>query len=291
MLTERPDRDGQTAADRVLPSTRWLAGFIAPFLVVAFVLLYGFPGDTARLWAWTIQPTMTSMMLASAYLGGAWFFVQVLRERRWTAVATGLIAVSAFATLLAVATVLHWDRFNHSTPAFWTWTFLYAVAPVLVPLAWWTNRRVAPAQQDGQRLGRFTTWSAAVFAAGGLGLGATMFAAPAALIPVWPWLLTPLTCRVLGAVFVLAGAGAGVALDARWVRVRLLVQTAVVMLVLMLVAAWRGRGELLADRPFGWLLLIGAVLALVGSVALWWTNRSGPATRHAAVNRAGSTAV
>ena len=46
--------------------------------LVAFVILYLFPTHTARLWAWTIPVTMTSMMLASAYLGGAYFFVRVV---------------------------------------------------------------------------------------------------------------------------------------------------------------------------------------------------------------------
>ena len=39
------------ADDRVLPFTRGLSLFIAPFLVVAFVILYVFPGQTTRLWA------------------------------------------------------------------------------------------------------------------------------------------------------------------------------------------------------------------------------------------------
>ena len=41
--------------DLVLPATRGLSAFIVPFLVVAFVVLYGFPGDTDRLFAWTIS--------------------------------------------------------------------------------------------------------------------------------------------------------------------------------------------------------------------------------------------
>ena len=68
--------------DRVLPQTRALALFIVPFLLVAFVILYVFPDDTGSLFAWTIKPTMTAMVLASAYLGGAWFFLRVLRERK-----------------------------------------------------------------------------------------------------------------------------------------------------------------------------------------------------------------
>jgi hypothetical protein len=63
--------------DRVLAYTRVLSAVITPFLLVAFVLL-SLPGDTRQLFAWTINPTMTSMVLASAYLGGSFFFLRVL---------------------------------------------------------------------------------------------------------------------------------------------------------------------------------------------------------------------
>ena len=62
-----------TRDDRVLAYTRALSMVILPFLLVAFVLLFFFPGDTKTLFAWTIKPTMTPMVLASAYLGGASF--------------------------------------------------------------------------------------------------------------------------------------------------------------------------------------------------------------------------
>ncbi len=43
----------------------------------------------------------------------------------------------------------------------------------------------------------------------GTALGLAMFLAPAAFIPLWPWALMPLTCRVV-AVFCLASTGFGV---------------------------------------------------------------------------------
>jgi hypothetical protein len=49
--------------DRVLPCTRGLSLFVVPFLLVAWVILYLFPAHTARLWAWPVQVTMTSMVL------------------------------------------------------------------------------------------------------------------------------------------------------------------------------------------------------------------------------------
>ena len=114
--------------DRVLASTRVLAAVIVPFLLVAFVLLYIFPGETKRLFAWTITPTMTPMMLAAAYLGGAYFFIRVLRERRWHVVRPGFLAVAVFASLLGIATIIHWGKFNHQHVTFWLWVALYFTA-------------------------------------------------------------------------------------------------------------------------------------------------------------------
>src|SRR5207237_4114475 len=53
---EAPARD-----DRVRPLTRGVAYGIVPFLVVAFAVLYPWPDDTGRLFAWPIRPTMTAM--------------------------------------------------------------------------------------------------------------------------------------------------------------------------------------------------------------------------------------
>ncbi len=105
----------RAATDRVLPITRALSIVIIPFLLVAFVVLYFWPSadDTARLFAWRITPGFTSMLLAAVYLGGAYFFLRVVVEREWHRIAGGFIAVGCFATLMGVATILHWDKFIH----------------------------------------------------------------------------------------------------------------------------------------------------------------------------------
>ncbi|MGO4359760.1 hypothetical protein [Terrabacter sp. RAF57] len=256
--------------DRVLPATRVLCVVLVPILLTAFVILYGFPSDTGRLFAWTIRPSLTPMVLGSAYLGGAWFFVRVARERRWARVGAGLLSVTLFAALLGVATVIHWDRFNHGHVAFWLWATLYFVAPFLVLAAWVANTRVAALPcPDELRLRP----GARAVVAGGAGLalaqGLVMFAVPSLVIPVWPWLLTPLTCRVVGAVFCLGSAGLVVLRDTRWVRLRLMVEVEVVMLTLILVGAVRARSDLYTDRPLTWLLLTGLAATLGTSLLLW----------------------
>ena len=71
-----PDLPGNVRDDRVLALTRWVSLVIIPFLVVAFVVLVPWPSDTGRLFAWQIKPTLTSMVLGSVYLGGAYFFLR-----------------------------------------------------------------------------------------------------------------------------------------------------------------------------------------------------------------------
>ena len=155
-------------------------------------------------------------------------------------------SVTLFAALLGVATVIHWDRFNHGHVAFWLWAGLYFTAPSSCsPLV--ANQRVAAPPRPTS-----CAWPVArVVVAAGAGLalvqGLVMFAVPSVVIPVWPWQLTPLTCRVVGASSAW-GARASSCPRPRWVRLRLMVEVEVVMLTLMLWARC-GRADLYADRP------------------------------------------
>lgn len=255
--------------DRVLPVTRGLSLAIIPFLLVAFVLLYLFPGDTKRLFAWTINPTMTPMMLASAYLGGAYFFVRVLKVKRWNVVRTGFLSVCLFASLLGIATIVHWDRFNHHHVTFWLWSGLYFTTPFLVFGCWFVNRRYAAAPRDDERrLGSVAQWVIGVVGLLALAQGIVMFLRPSVIIPNWPWLLTPLTCQVLGAIFCLGSAGIAVLRDARWSSVKLMLEVEILMVALILIAAVRARAEFYPGRPLTWLLLGGFVFVLASSVVL-----------------------
>lgn len=260
----RPERD-----DRVLRPTRVLAWGITPFLAAGVVLLYGFPADTGRLFAWPVSPPITAMVLASAYLGGIWFFVRTARVPRWALVSAGLPAVTVFAALLGVATVVHWDRFTHAHPAFWVWAGLYFLAPPLVALVWVVNARVAaPARDDERRVDPMTRGVIGYGGAASVLLGVLLWSLPQTMSRIWPWSLTPLTARVIGAIFCLGCAGLVAFTDARWIRVRVLVEAETVMVAAMLLALLRGRAELHPERPLTWVLLTGMVGALAGSARL-----------------------
>ena len=255
--------------DVVLPASRALSAFIIPFLVVAFVVLYGFPGDTDELFAWPVGPPMTPMTLGAVYLGGAYFFLRAFRAREWHTVQSGFLSVATFATLMGVATILHWDKFTHDHVAFWLWAGLYFTTPFLVFGVWLANRRRTSLPGPGDLL----LSPAARWAIGGLGLlavaaGAFLFLAPARAIDTWPWALTPLTSRVLGAIFMLGPAGIGVLIDPRWSTTRLMLQVQCFMMSLILLAAIRARHEFDGSRPMSWLLLVGFVGTLVSAATL-----------------------
>ncbi|MCA1846147.1 MAG: hypothetical protein LC792_23740, partial [Actinobacteria bacterium] len=104
--------------DRLLAPTRWTAIAVIPVLLAAFVILYGFPGHTKKLWGWTIHPNMSALIMGGGYLSGAYFFTRVARSGRWHRVSAGFVGTTVFSTILMATTILHWNRFNHDHVSF-----------------------------------------------------------------------------------------------------------------------------------------------------------------------------
>ena len=261
-----PDPQRIVRDDRVLALTRWVSLVIIPFLVVAFVVLVPWPSDTGRLFAWQIKPTLTSMVLGSVYLGGAYFFLRAFRAKEWHTVKGGFVPVGTFATLMGVATIAHWDKFLHTHVAFWLWAGLYFTTPFLVFLVFLANRKHdAPATAADLLLSIGVSRIIAVV--GGLSLltGVFLFLLPNQAVAIWPWTLTPLTSRVLGAIFCLGIAGLGALFDRRWSSARVLLQVAALMVALIVVAGARATGEFDPANAMTWLISGGfvAVLAVI----------------------------
>lgn len=248
----------------VLATTRWLALFIIPFLVVASVILWFWPNETDRLFAWPIKPRMTALLLSTAYVGGTYFFARVARARQWHRVKIGFFPVITFASMLGVATVLHWDRFTHGHISFWAWAVLYFTAPLLVLGAWLSNR----SQDTGIRTPDDPAIPApARLLIGVIGLlvgalGILLFVAPDTLIPVWPWKLTPLTARVVSAILGMQGvAFVGIALDERWSVASVMFEAELVTVPLILLAASRAHEDFLSTVSMSGAMFVGGLCA------------------------------
>jgi hypothetical protein len=109
--------------------------------------------------------------------------------------------------------------------------------------------------------------------------GLFLFLLPQRAIDVWPWHLTPLTSRVLGAVFMLGIAALGVVTDARWSAARIMLQVQVFMLTLILVAAARAHDDFDTSRVMTWLFL-GGFLAALGSATVLSVTMDARDRRH-----------
>jgi hypothetical protein len=256
-------------ADRpVLPFTRWTAAALVPILTAAAIGLWGWPGATETTFAWTVRPDATSLLMGAGYASGVVFFLLAWSgARRWLEISFGFLGVTVFATLMALATILHWDRFNHGHPSFWGWTALYAVTPFLVGALWlgnggWPGRAARPEAEIAlpARVALGTLGGAA-FAA-----GLVIFVSPGLAVAHWPWDVTPLTARVVGAFTALNVGWAAAAIDGRWAALRIPALSQLVGFALLLAGLVRAGGDLHGDRPATWIYLaaVSALLVLLG---------------------------
>lgn len=244
-----------------------LSALLIPILVTAFVMLYLFPNSLgAERFAWSINPLMSSMMLGATYLGGAYFFGASLFSRQWRHMRLGLLPVTAFAGTLGIATILHWEAFAHERLGFQLWAFLYFVVPPLLPILWYRNEQKAR-QEDFGREGNLPPISRWAF--GGLGIimmvaSLLLFFLPESMATAWPWTLSPLTARVMAAMFILPGlTGVSLAYDGGWSGARHLLPALTLPVVLMLIAAVAARTDLDWTNPTSWLYVGSLVVILL----------------------------
>ncbi len=255
-----------------MPATRVLSLVIIPFLLVAFVVLYFWTSasDTARLFAWKIVPPFTPMVLGSVYVGGAYFFVRAARATEWHRVEGGFISVGSFASLMGIATIIHWDKFIHSNVAFWLWAGLYFTTPFLVFGVFFLNRRErSTASANDLLLAPGTALLIGVLGAAAVVSSGFLFLWPKTAIRIWPWKLTQLTARVMGAIFALGVAGLGAFSERRWISARVLLQVEGFMLALILVAVIRAHREFDTSRPLTWVFAVGFLGLAIATAILY----------------------
>jgi hypothetical protein len=258
--------------DKVFRETRWLGAFIIPFLITASVILFVWPDQSGRLFAWPIKPTMTAMMLAAAYMGGIYFFTRVVWAQRWHTIKAGFLPVTTFAGLLGIATLLHWDRFTHNHISFFAWAGLYFTTPFLVLAVWLRNKQTDPhlSEKSDLVIPNLARWAMA-----GLGfitalIGLLLFLRPDLMIAVWPWSLTPLTARVIGAMFALPGVvGMQVAADRRWSAARIILEAQALSIMMILIASARAWHDFNATNPLSIIFVGGLGLLVIGILTLY----------------------
>ena len=251
-----------------------LAVLLVPVLAVAFIILYVLPQDVGgNIFAWPVAPQMTAMMLGATYMGGAYFFAAVVLSRQWRHAWLGLLPVTAFAATLGIATLVHWDRFVHERFTFQIWAFLYFTVPFILPVLWYRNQRLAAGANVEREV---ELLPASRWAFGALGAILTiasllLFLFPEAMIATWPWTLTPLTARIMAAMFILPGlADLSVAYDGSWSGARYILQAQAFTIILMLIAVYVARADFDWGQPASWIFAggLGLILFLIVFISI-----------------------
>jgi hypothetical protein len=272
-----PEKD-----DQVLPAVHWASLAIVAILIPALVILWGLPDRTADLWAWSFRPDMTPIFMGSGYGAGAFFFWRVFRSDRWHPASAGVLSAAVFAGLMLIATLIHWEKFNHGhapfvgAAVFFGWVIVYVVSPVAVGWLWLANHRRDPREPEpGDPLvPPFARGVALAIGVGAIGAGAVFFVSPSTMADVWAWPLTPLTARVLACFTMQVGLGALLlARDVRWSSWRLLLQTVLVAVALLAVGTARAWSDFDSSDAATWAFVAGlaglaaAILVLYGRMS------------------------
>src|ERR687885_96834 len=201
----------------VLRPMRALLVVFGVLTLLAVAALFVRPETTDRYFAWTIKPPVTAAFLGAAYLAGCTLVVLSLRAVAWAHARAAVVTILVFTVLTLVATVVHLDRFHlqvdrpAARAAAWFWLAVYVSVPLVMVVLLALQQRAEGVHPDRAR--PLPRWLAVALAAEGavmFAVGAVLFVRPGT-ISAWPWALSPLTSRAVGAWLVSFGLAAGLA--------------------------------------------------------------------------------
>jgi hypothetical protein len=198
-----------------------LAVLTVALIVVGLPVMIA-PGRTDELFTWTIDVPLTAAFLGACYWTAALFTLLSARDRVWARVRPVMPGVLVAGTLILAATLVHYDKFAMDTARGWVWLILYAGLPPGVLLLLALQHRQPGA--DPPVALPIERWAAGAFAFAAAVLllaGAALYAFPGTTADWWPWPLTPLTARMVGAWLAAIGVTlVAILREHDWTRVR-----------------------------------------------------------------------
>jgi hypothetical protein len=258
--------------------------YIAAALVFAVgVPLFLLTERTDRFFAWTIASPLTAAFLGGSYWAACILELLAARRRDWENARVAVPAVITFTGLTFVVTLIHIDKFHFDAPeagtvaGTWLWLAVYAIVPVAMAVLMVVQAR-APGH-DAPRTAPLERWQVASMAAVSavmLVVGALLLVTPDQVKGIWPWGLTPLTARAVGAWLIGLGIATGHAVrEADAVRVYPLMAGSMVFVALQAIALIRYGDEMDWASVDG--VVYVALLAVIGAIGLStrpWRHRS-----------------
>jgi hypothetical protein len=278
-----------TSPRRTTASMRRVLIVAAGLVFTLGTILYLGSGETDRFFAWTIKVPLTAALLGVGYLSSGLSEIVAARTPIWANARLAGLPVLIFSVITLGITVVHRDLFHfglgHPATArlvAWAWLVVYLAFPAAMAVALIGQRRAAGADPPRQR--RLSRWHklALGVASGALtGPGVVLLLDPTLMARVWPWPLTPLTARALGA----WGIGLGVGLaqgiwEDDWQRLRVATPIYPIFGALGLITLLRYATSIQWHRPAAWILLTVMIGLLAGGVyAVAATRPHGNTTR------------
>lgn len=281
-----------TNGEKLRPLTRGMQLMLLVASVLVFLI--GIPlvlltTQTESYFAWTIGSALTAAFLGGAYWSSGLLELLASRERVWANARIAVPAVLLFTVLTLIVTMLHIENFHFDAPAWhtvtgtWAWLVVYAVVPLI--MGWLLLRQGDLRGGDPPLRAPLQGWVRAVLVLQGavmLPIGAGLFLYPPAVAPFWPWELTALTGRAIGAwLFSIGVIAAHAVYEDDWRRLRPFAASYTLLAVMQLLALLCFGGEIDWARAGGW-LYVGFLLSigLVGLAGLLWGRESDGETAH-----------
>jgi hypothetical protein len=272
----------RTAAPTIPGMRRLLYVNSALVLVIGIPLILA-PEHTDTSFAWTIHPPLTAAVLGAGYWAS--FVLELLsaRERLWARTRVAVPAVLLFSTLTLVVNLVHADRFHFHSPhpitraGTWIWLGIYVSVPVA--MSWLLVAQQRQARPDPARVAPLASWVRAVLAlqaAVMLAVGVPMLLVPQAMLGTWPWALTPLTSRAIGAWAIGIGTiAAHAAWENDWWRLRPMMLSYAALGLLQITAVLRYPADVDWSRTSAVVYVCFlATILLLGGYGWWRTQQA-----------------
>lgn len=252
--------------DHLLLFTKLGFAPLIPLTAIFGVLLLVWPAGTDSYWSWVITPDMSAAVVGAGYTFGALAITTMIVLGKWRSAIVPVIATWTFSCLILAATLMHQDRFFTDSYRYYIWLVIYAFLPVFLPIAWWLNYGRDPGRHPDDTVispgvGVLGLVVGTLFVA----LALLMFASPSTASRFWPWELTPLMSRVIGAWIIFLGtAGLIVFFERRWVAIRPYTLLGAVWFAVLLVASLANLNEFDGSQPATWVWFVMLGLLTVG---------------------------
>lgn len=247
-------------------------------LIIGLYLMI-FSEETEIYFSWTISVPLTSTFMGAAYFAAFFLEMMASRHKAWSSGRIAVPAVLLFTILTLIVTLVHLDRFHLGSQyqlvtqvITWFWLFIYVSVPIIMGTLYFLQIR-----KPGADLPRTHPMPAIVriifviYTLILVLLGIGMLLAPDSVRTIWPWALTPLTARIVGAWMVGLGTLTGhTVIENDWKRVLPVMPTLAVGAALEIVMAYRYSAVVDWSAPSSTIYIgILGTMVLVGIYGIW----------------------